>query len=366
MRIAIISAIKPYEGSGSGITEYTYQLLTHLKRLLSKADQVTTLYTLKRVKGNNIKGLFYTNTLFKRSLLKTSLRNYDVIHITDHEMGFVARLLKESGTKAKIITTVHDLSRFEKILHRGMMQKIYNRLVITNISDATRYSDVILCNSTQTYETIKQRFPRRINMHIVPNGVDDGIIRHKQYPKKKSKFTIGYIGALLPHKNVIFILKIAEHLRNLNTYRFKIYGSGVELHSLLKYKNSKSLSNVEFGGLLPERQKIKMYDSFDAFVFPSYYEGFGLPILEAQARGLPVIIYKHCKIPKEVRKYCLEAENPADAARIIECIKRGEYKKIPMQRARKYSRRFTWNKNARATLEIYKRVCFYENNARRH
>ena len=50
-------------------------------------------------------------------------------------------------------------------------------------------------------------------------------------------------------------------------------------------------------GLALEERLIGIYDSFDVFAFPSLYEGFGLPILEAQSRGLPVIIYKYGKIP---------------------------------------------------------------------
>jgi len=52
-------------------------------------------------------------------------------------------------------------------------------------------------------------------------------------------------------------------------------------------------------------------------MFPSLYDSFGLPILEVQARGLPVMIYKYGKILKGVRKYCFEAESPEHMAQII-------------------------------------------------
>jgi len=52
-------------------------------------------------------------------------------------------------------------------------------------------------------------------------------------------------------------------------------------------------------------------------MFPSLYGSFGLPILEVRARGLPVMIYKYGKIPREVRKYCFEAESPEHMAQII-------------------------------------------------
>jgi glycosyltransferase involved in cell wall biosynthesis len=91
-------------------------------------------------------------------------------------------------------------------------------------------------------------------------------------------------------------------------------------------------------------------------VFPSYYEGFGIPIIEAQSRGLPVIIYKKGKIPKEVRKYCFEAESPEHMSQIIENLKENGYNETLQKKATEYARSFTWEKTANGTLEAYKRV----------
>ncbi|MEM3610337.1 MAG: glycosyltransferase, partial [Candidatus Anstonellales archaeon] len=114
--------------------------------------------------------------------------------------------------------------------------------------------------------------------------------------------------------------------------------------------------NIRFMGFAPEEKLIETYDSFDCFVFPSLYEGFGLPILEAQARGLPVIIYKYGKIPKEVRKYCFEAESPEHMAQIIENLKENGYNEKLKEKATAYARSFTWEKTAKETLKIYKKV----------
>jgi len=93
-----------------------------------------------------------------------------------------------------------------------------------------------------------------------------------------------------------------------------------------------------------------------AIVFPSLYEGFGQPILEAQSRGLPVIIYKYGKIPKEVRRYCFEAESPEHMAQIIENLKENGYNEKEQKKAMEYARSFTWEKTAKETLEVYKKV----------
>jgi len=121
-------------------------------------------------------------------------------------------------------------------------------------------------------------------------------------------------------------------------------------------KEIKQNERIKFMGFAPEEKIVDIYDSFDAFVFPSLYEGFGLPILEAQARGLPVIIYKYAKIPKEVRRYCFEAESPEHMAQIIEQLKENGYDEKERKKAMEYARSFTWEKTAKMTLKVYKKV----------
>ena len=357
MKILIIAISKPYKGSGAGLTEYSYQLSEHLKPILPNGSSIDFLYSLHNSKRNNIKGLLHANTSFKKMIANVPKDKYDIIHITDHEIGFAAKILKRAGNGAKIITTIHDLSRFEKGLHRGLSQKVYNKLVQGSIKDAIKYSDFILCNSSQTLNTITEKFGPIKNIKVVSHGTNDVIIRAK-IPKRRhhKKFIVGYIGALMKHKNVIFLLKAAVILKSKPGYKFVIYGTGIDKNMLLKFKQDHGLDNVDFNGYLKEDNKLKAYNSFDAFAFPTLYEGLGYPILEAQSRGLPVIIYKYGRIPKEVRKYCFEAESPEHMAQIIENLKGIGYNEKLRKKATVYARSFTWERCARGTLEVYKKV----------
>ena len=116
---------------------------------------------------------------------------------------------------------------------------------------------------------------------------------------------------------------------------------------------AKGDKRIKFLGFAPEDKLVGIYNSFGTFVFPSYYEGFGIQIIEAQFRGLPVIIYKYGKIPKEVRKYCFEAESPEHMAHIIEGIKENGYNEKLRKKATEYARNFTWERCARETLIMY-------------
>ena len=352
----MLSSTRPYAGSGTGITEYSYQMYKHIKKFFFKGIIIDKLFAVPKSKRNNMRGILYTNTIFKNKLRAIQKEKYDIIYITDHEIGFAAKILKKSGNKAKIITTIHDLSRFEEGLHRGVSQKAYNKLVQGSIKDAIKYSDLILCNSSQTLETVIQRFGSIKNIKVVNHGTNDKIINSKPPKRKPGKeFVIGYIGALMKHKNVIFILNAAKILKG-GDYRFVLYGTGLDMKMLQRFKETNGLENLNLLGHLKEENKVKAYDSFNVFVFPSLYEGLGYPILEAQARGLPVIIYKYGKISKEVRKYCFKAESPEHMARIIENLKENGYNEKLRKKATAYAKTFTWERCAKDTLEVYKGV----------
>ena len=109
-------------------------------------------------------------------------------------------------------------------------------------------------------------------------------------------------------------------------------------------------------GFAPENKIVKVYDSFDVLVHPTLYAGFELEIIEAQSRGIPVIICKFGIIPKEVRKYCFEAEDEAHAASIIEDLKENGYDKKKMNEAKEYAKRFTWSRCAKETLGVYDNI----------
>ena len=109
-------------------------------------------------------------------------------------------------------------------------------------------------------------------------------------------------------------------------------------------------------GFAPEDRIVDIYDSFDVAVHTTLYAGFELEIIEEQARGLPVIIPKTSMIPKEVKKYCIEAEDESHMAQIINNIKENGYNIKIKNRAIRYARTFTWKRNAEETFKVYMKI----------
>lgn len=351
----MLSIIKPVKGSGDGTTEYAYQL--HKKLKGKKEISVSIDYFLDRSKRNNATGLLYVYSLMNLKANSLSKGNYDVIHIMSHEIGSMAKLLKKRGVKAKIITTIHDTTRLEKGMHTGIMQKSYNMLVKRNLKDALENSDHIIYVSERTKREIENRFKKIVPSSVIMHGLRDELFA-TPFPKrqKSALLTIGYLGSFAHHKNVILLLKAAKMMKDASQKaRFVIYGTGFEEKNLQKFKRQNMLDNVVFKGFAPEEEIVKIYDSFDIFVFPSMYEGFGFHILEAQARGVPVMVMKNSVLPDEVKKYAIEIKDEKEFIEKIEDIKKKEYKKWTIA-AMEYAKRFMWEKAANSILAVYKRT----------
>lgn len=353
MKIALLNVIKPHAGSGDGMTEYAYHLYTEL----SKGNKVDLVYPLERSKRNDIFGLVYANSVFKLKIKNLAKEDYDVIHIVNQELGFAAKMLKRLGSKAKIITSIHDLMRVkDKEYHFGLLQDAYSNLVSSSVHDALNFSDSIIFSASSVRNSAKKFFGTELKKHFVTLLCPKDDFRTAKIPTKKNRMIkIGYIGALAFRKNVIFMLKTAKRLKDNGNIKFVIYGSGAEKPNLTMFKENNKLGNVTFMGFAPEGRLMQIYDGFDIFMYPSVEEGSSLPILDAQARGLPAIVLKKNNMDREVTKYCFKAKDELDAAKIILELSSNGYSKRQMERSTNYARSFSWNKVASDTFAIYKK-----------
>ena len=331
--------------SGAGIQRYMYELYNNLHKINKDIKKIE--FKKSRFIGTGLS--FAIRSLFN------NFNNYDIIH---NLMPLPFLNIESMKKSYKIITTAHDFQVLlypEYTFDHGvtLKDKLWIQLIIKPGYKTTLNSDFIIANSTQTKnEAVKLGFDKK-KIFVVSLGIDKRFMQPIKEKKKRDEFVVGYIGAMRKRKNLEFGIKAANMIKNKNII-FDIWGKKeFEYEYLADISKNK---NINFNGFAPEKSLINIYDSFDAFIFPSYHEGEGLPILEAQSRGLPVIIYKKGKIPKEVRKYCFEAESPEHMSQIIENLKENGYNETLQKKATEYARSFTWEKTANGTLEAYKRV----------
>ncbi|MDE1823203.1 MAG: glycosyltransferase [Candidatus Micrarchaeota archaeon] len=349
MRIGLMGLEDNFvRNTGLGIPVYMYELLKHLKKMQKKEGFKVEKIGYER-KSNELSG-------FMNMVLKSATEyygDYDILHNPD-----VKPIFPRNRGKAIYVSTGHDYQpllqpELDADVNTTLKSRVKLLLEIRYSLRLTLKSDYILARSTLTRDdAVKLGFDRK-KIFVVGGAVDD---RYRKPIRKKENrnYIVGYLGAFRTRKNVSFAIRAFNRVSD-RSIKFDMWGKPVYEYEMLR-KLAGGNRNIRFRGFAPEERMVEIYDSFDAFVFPSLYEGLCLPIFEAYARGLPVIIYKHAKIPEETRKYCFEAEDEEHMAEIIKGLKLGGYDERRKKKAMNYARSLTWEKTAKDTLAAYRKM----------
>lgn len=243
-----------------------------------------------------------------------------------------------------------------------------NRLLKTGISKARR----ILCVSRTTMQHLEEMFsvpPER--MSVTYNGVGSEFVPTP--PEQARAIVAGemgitdpfllFVGKLQAHKNLERLVRAFHAFRQETRSKLKLVivgrpaGNAVDVPALLHQLNLQN--EVILTGYAPSHQLPLLYSAARAFVFPSLWEGFGIPLIEAMACGTPVITSTATCLPEIAGDAAItfdptSIEAIADA--MVQVDSSEEQRNRLIQAGLKRARLFTWDNCARATLETYARM----------
>ncbi|EKD42831.1 MAG: glycosyl transferase, group 1 [uncultured bacterium] len=168
-----------------------------------------------------------------------------------------------------------------------------------------------------------------------------------------------YVGVAYPHKNLFKLVDAWEIYCKQNgyTYQLVLTGKNNYFYALLKtYIKNKNIKDVVFTDFVPDTELPELYRNASLYVFPSLYEGFGLPPLEAIQNGLPVIASDRTCLP-EILEDAAVYFNPDDPNAIVHAanlvIKDSAVRKNLIINGSKILQKYSWQKTALKTIEIY-------------
>ncbi len=335
-----------FSSAGTRFYRYVHELCTRLPK---------NRYGLEVEKIENQASVIGRGMSIMFGMLARDLSEYRIIHNLD-----IAPLFPLRKGKTILLSTAHDFQFiFERDANKSLRNRyrdlLWSEVILRLSAKSLLSSDYLIAVSTLTKKDAIKLGYEKDRIFVVNHGVDERFFSASKAKIKKGKdFVVGYIGVFAPRKNVPFAIRAFNMIKE-DGFVFKVWGKNSYDYDIA-VKEAQGNSKVEFMGFAPDNKIVGIYDSFDVFVFPSMYEGFGIPIIEAQARGLPVIIMKKSKIPDEVRKYCLEADDEAHVAQLIKQLKEKGYDKNTRNRATEYARGFTWQRCADETLGVYREI----------
>ena len=255
------------------------------------------------------------------------------------------RISKNRYTKN--IITIHDF--VYEYFSTGIKKKIH----VLQKKNAILNADRIICISENTKNDLLKFYP----------SLDEKIIKVIYHGVSKEFFKIVRDEPTLEKNNLIFVGKrngyknfqvLINYLSNNVDYNLTLVGGGSlskkEKNALknINYKHYQNISNSELNNL---------YNNSFALIYPSLYEGFGLPIIEALKAGCPVICNDGSSTKEIGDQYVLKGNISADF--INKSLKRLEdlrFRKKIISDGIEYASTFTWEKTAQKTLELYKEL----------
>ena len=276
--------------------------------------------------------------------------------------------------KIKIITIIHDISfnfypQFIKKTDLFFLKKLIPR--------SLKRADKVLTVSRFTQDEIVKYYkidPKKVDWFhnavsedFLGQDISDRKIKTVREKYKLPEKYILYIGTLQPRKNIpalieaFTLLKLEPVMKN-NPIRLVIAGGkGYNYDKLIDQlvKKNNLAEDVYFPGYINEEDKAALMKGADIFVFPSFYEGFGLPIVEAMSLGVPIIasdIPSHREIARDSALFFNPKVSGELAQKLRELLNNSVERSSLSERGIAQSQKFSWEESARKILSVFSKM----------
>ena len=354
-------------GQPTGIGQYVKRLVLALSKidlqnnyylLGGKIEGLPKNFTQKKLMGKRL-GLY--NRVWQKisfpkieSLFKTS---FDIAHFTNYQIL--------PNKSKKIVSTIYDISfiRYPEYGDNKMIDQIRK-----SAEYAVRHSDVILTISEFSKREIIDYYkisPDRVKpIYLAADDLYFSAVTGEEIEVARSKYKTGNkyilsIGTLEPRKNLTNLIKAFIKIRDENL-NLVLVGKKDWQKELLE-KEVLGLPDImrdriRFTGYLPDKDLKLILGGAQLFVFPSYYEGLGLPVVEAMAASVPVACSSASSLPEvgDGAVVYFDPKNIDEIKSTIEKILNEEDLRLNLiERGKEQAKRFSWDKTARQTLDIY-------------
>jgi glycosyltransferase involved in cell wall biosynthesis len=221
----------------------------------------------------------------------------------------------------------------------------------TSKADILRYCDVPAERVIVVYNAIDDRFAAPPDM--------DAVARVRERYQLNGPFAL-YVGNIKPHKNLERLIDAFDLVRRGGYERLELLIIGDQISKYPRLRRAvdkhKLHKHVRFLGFVADDTLAALYRLATVFVFPSLYEGFGLPPLEAMASGTPVVTSNRSSLPEVVGDAAVLVD-PYSAASIAEGIQRvlsdADLRRTLSERGLARAREFSWESSIRRVHEVY-------------
>jgi glycosyltransferase involved in cell wall biosynthesis len=313
-------------------------------------DLKINLLLPSQFKGSFGDNVGYVNSYPLHKILPTLIRDFDLWHSTSQLSSVVPR-----NNSTPMLLTIHDLNfLYEKSAEKAenYLRKVQNRVdracFITTISDFT-------ASEINRHINLNGKELRVIYNGVKLNNLNDKIC--PQFVQKSTPFFFS-IGQIVEKKNFHVLLDVMKNLKEFN-----LYISGEDTSDYANFIRNRiekeQISNVKLTGSISSEEKNWLYQNCHAFVFPSKFEGFGLPVIEAMQCGKPVFSSEMTSLKEIGDKYAYFWKD-FEPKYMLDIIKSGliDFEQNPQRKTDEieYAHSFTYEKNVNSYISLYREI----------
>ena len=352
----------------AGIHGYIHNILTHIPQLAPSDWEFTAMIggansnrfenvSMQRARLNTESP--FKRIIWEQGLQLFQLRQFDLYHA----MAFVAPLILSTP----MVVTVYDLTFMRYPQRLTTARRLYLR-TFTALTCRRAKRVIAISQSTADDLTNLLDVPSD-KIDVTPLGYDSSAYR--SLPKSQiddfttlknlpERFWL-FVGTLEPRKNLVVLLNAYANLPKSERLPLILGGGkGWMVDDIFATIERHNLSDeVQHIGFIPTAELPLWYNSAEAFLYPSVFEGFGLPVLEAMACGTPVLTSNVSSLP-EVAGEAGMTLPPDDEAIWMESLRRifhdQEWREEASERGMEQAGQFTWERTARLTIDSYSKA----------
>jgi glycosyltransferase involved in cell wall biosynthesis len=366
----------PLLGRLTGVGHYIHQLVYQFGQLAPQHEYFYYYgYFSKRVLTGGKRIHAIKDFLSKVPIIRSGLRGFRgtaaKYHSTAFDLYFEPNFIPLDIRAKKIVTTVHDFSfQLFPEAHPKDRVRYFGQNFLKNVKRSTKILTDSEYTKLEAVEILRIPPDRITPIHL---GVDHGLF--KVYPREAleacrrelglpEKFIL-FVGTREPRKNLGRLVQAYAELPERVQSEFSLVLVGPRGWGESDPARGKKLANRVIVREYLDTQKLALtYNLASAVAYPSLYEGFGLPPLEAMACGCPVVVSRAASLPE----VCADAAfyvDPLDAHSIAEGMDRvlsdEELRRSLSQKGINRATLFTWKKTAQETLKVFDEVMSADN-----
>lgn len=374
--IDAVSLLSPLTGIG----RYTYEISCRLQKLSKGKYEIffnygyhsKELYGVDKQSTTEQKAKKLQSFIKKFPLLKKLSRSFYLFitkfYRVEYDLYFQPNFIPNSNIKAKkLICTVHDFSfMLQPHWHTKELIEHYDK----NFFKLIKKADHIITGSNFTKQEIidYMQIPQD-KISVIYHGVNHELYKpyqQNELQETKAKFDLPkkfllFVGSIEPRKNLLTLLKAYNLLTNdekgelpLILVGFK----GWENREIMQ-EIEKNREYIRYLGFVSDSELAHIYNLATVFIYPSLYEGFGLPPLEAMACGTPVIVSNVSSLPEVCGDAAIYIE-PTDHIdiknKILVIAKDEKLREELSQKSKAQAAFFSWEKSAIEHFEVFEKV----------